>query len=268
MGNISTYAPELNVGTSTPVGGLLDIINEAKDFAGGFQQFNELVDEINKLIPREIQSVVRNPKLFSANGNCIRPSKAFSDYTYELLSDEIDVETLDEYNPCNYLTEIQQGLRNTTEVVTSVVTVKDLVKLPSNLESTLARIFGEDIQFDGEALLGLFGKVTLRRMMDFIRSYLGQKENGSSRRLGSINGSPYVQAGPSRTKKRSNLMGNLRRSRLPSLEKMDPHRALSDVTILSFDVNDFLTLGFGFNIGGGKKEIKIIVDFKFDSSER
>lgn len=114
----------------------------------------QTVCKVRGLIPAEIRPLVRYAKYLSSN-DCLKPSASFTAYAYGLLDDDSISEP--EFNPCDYIPELQEALNFAPNANAS--TFVDLVVLPDDapLSSTLRGLWSPNVTFSGELLLEEFG---------------------------------------------------------------------------------------------------------------
>ena len=251
---------------------MFDIINQVKEFGSSLQKFLELVDDVTNLIDPKFRSVVKNAEFLSKDGGCIAPSVKFTADIYEELSDEIRSNvTLDNFNPCDYIGDIQAAL-NFTPILQPATSFTELVTVPPELEAKLINIFGDELEFTGEWLLNQFGSTSVSKLLAFIGNNFIMDNSMSEtelapnrRRLKSGGAIPHHHK--SEAMKRGSVMRAVRHADAPPAIISRP-RHLEETPLITLPLFDnLLTLTFSFNFGNGQKSLSFGIDLLFDSDD-
>lgn len=206
---------------------------------------------VRNLIPPEVRSLVRHADNLLQYG-CRKEfiSLHFTEYSYALLSLGISIE---DYDPCDYIGEIQQALGYTSSVDEDA-SFLDFVVLPEDLKMSLEEIFGSSgVPIDGQFLLGELSNLSARRLLTFIREFFTDNNSGG-RRL------------------RRNTPQSVSRGRvIQAVRGRDPEitqRALQgEAPAFSLAVNELLTISMDYNFGDGAKELLFGLAFGFQSDD-
>ena len=270
--NISSYGPELNLAQNpAAVNGLFNIVNQASDFSGALTEFLSLVDEVQNLIPRDLQPFVRQINQLSISGGCINPSSTFTNYTFDLLvaeglltGEEANIQT---YLPCKYLGKIRKAF-NLTDTIEEVSDLQSFVVFSDTLTTKFEDIFG--VEFDTQEILRLFETKSLLRLVQFFSAFLAPSEESTDnevmvrRRLGSS----QIPLSGSRATKHRKRLDLFRHIRGYQTTQIASHRHVEESTIVSFDVGDYLQISVGYDFGdSGDKEVTLTAKFSFDTND-
>jgi hypothetical protein len=259
------------------VEGLFGIVSQVSNFSEALQEFISLVEQVETLVPVEIRSVIRQIDLLSQNG-CTNPSSTFASYTFDLLvAEDLLTEAeadLSTYQPCDHIAKIQKAFDYTTSVSVEDVDLKSLVVIPDDLKTSIANIFGSEL--DIQSILDLFQTKSLRRLLNFVSEFLtpsdlnaASKLSGRRRLLSQASSIPlsvpFSEMSPHQ--KRLDLIRDVRGTG-DTLVQRHRRRSLEETSIITIPVGDYLSIGFSFNFGDGNKEILLTAAFDFKADER
>lgn len=215
------------------------------------------------MITPEIRSVIQHASLLSRGDGCTSGSSTFISFAYDELKASNLLPSglsLDDFEVCEYLAELQLALGFTSNLNTDV-TYRNLVVVPESLNNKLQQFFG-DTTFDGELLLSTFRSLSLRRLIEFTRDFFLDDSGTDRRRLLDSSVSPALKRGRLMRAVRSSISD-------PSQVVKSTQRALSSTEhpLLQFDINELASLTFDFNFGNGTNELMLGLTFNFDSDD-
>lgn len=241
--------------------------------------------QVRALIQSDIRPLVRHANFF-AKEVCFKPSATFNTYAYNLLNNQSIVKA--DFNPCEYIPQIQMAMNYSTDGSDNITSFADLVSLSkaSSLYNQLQALWGNQLGFSGEFLLDSFGDVTVsshftvlllyiceshfcrvavqiiqaRRFISFIKVFFdGPAETDRRRKLA-------IDGRKSESVKRGHVVKQVRHALSVPL---DIHRSLAAVEsiepIISFALSKDLSMSLDFNFGDGKKELLFGLQFRFQS---
>ena len=213
--------------------------------------------KVNDLIPPEIRSVVRHASRIEQYG-CSGTSDSFADYAFDLIGPAGSLR--DDFNPCDFIGEIQMALFPSTSSLNENASFTDLIVLPSALESSLLGIFGNQTVLDGTFLLDTLGNLSARQLINFIKQFFPGEDTPGRRRL--------KQQEKSQILKRGGVIKAVQNAINPL--QFAP-RSLSNIVeedpFLQLQVNELLSFSFGIDFGGAKKLLRFGVNFDFESDD-
>ena len=273
LNNISQYGPNFTMTntSSSAVEGLFAIVEQVEDFAGGLSKFIDIVGDVQDLLDPQVLSLMRHVGRLSKNG-CTSLSDSFASFSHDLLynsNPQLFSGTLEEFDPCQYLGEIQHVLFETAEIADDV-TLDNLVAIPGSLDTKISEVFGT--QLDINEIIDFFQTTSLRRLMNFISEFLADNSNiDSSRRRRLSSQAPSVPLAQgmdcnSMHRRRLDLIHDVRKTGNTLLER-HRRRNLEETVIATIPVGDYLKISFSFNFGDGVKEVLIKAEFDFQSGE-
>jgi len=178
--------------------------------------------------------------------------------------------TLDNFNPCDYIGDIQAAL-NFTPILQPATSFKELVTVPPVLEEKLVNIFGNELEFTGEWLLNQFGSTSVSKLLVFIGNNfimdtsMSEAELAPNRRRLKSGAIPHHHK--SEAMKRGSVMRAVRHADAPPAI-ISRHRHLEEMPLITLPLfDDLLTLTFSFNFGNGQKSLSFGIDLLFDSDD-
>lgn len=238
--------------------------------------------QVRALIQSDIRPVVRHVNFF-AKDVCFKPSATFNTYAYNLLNNQSLVKA--DFNPCEYIPQIQMAMNYSSDGSDNITSFADLVSLSKNssLYNQLQALWGNQSEFSGEFLLDSFGDITVsshfivlllyiceshfchvavqkaRRFISFIKVFFDSATKTDRRRLA-------IDDRMSESVKRGSVVKQVRHAFSVPL---DIHRSLAanetNEPIISFALSEDLSMSLDFNFGDGEKELLFGLQFRFQS---
>ena len=236
-----------------------------------------------------MRPVIKHASHLSRRG-CSNASESFANFSYSELSTAgvlPDGLAFEDFSPCDYLQMLQQILFSTNGS-NATVTYESLVVVPETLKTELLGYFGDDVKIDGPLvslsdestfsynlfnhmisdqnllhnmvkLLDHFGHLSFRRFITFFSEMFSQFTSRRKMKETQIR-SPAMVRG-------ALMRAVTQRQTQPQAFSNSRELEVDEEPLVIIEINDFISLTFDFNFGGGRKDLLFGILFSYDSGD-